>query len=646
MSFTPIGTIASSTIGIPIAYYVTNTNKIYVAGNSYKSRLLFSSTEQLNDIATNSPTQIGTRAILAVGNNNLLLTSTNGISWTTVNPGMGANINKVYYDKQRTDFYVGSTVGNVKYNTAANGLTWTTINAAGLWHQNLPTSAQTMLNNMRNEAVKGIAWGGNVFSANAIIAGTTGIVSNSNTDGIPHGRFSTMFWTTLNAAVGSGFNTSYTKLAYSSNVWLLHDSQYITRRSTDGSTWTQVLTGTYNLAAPTYGNSVWVVGGMSSSTNTVTLYTSSDNGVSFTTRNISASTSNQSNTYVSAAHWNGSRLFIGTRYGLILSSSNGTTWGTTTSNTTGDILSFASGQGSTVASTSTSTSILVANNPANTTSWSVGSNTGISSPRIYFDNGIWVAAGSSIWKQSTDRVTWTTVTSPGAGGNFRTVHFSDGVWTSGQMRSTNLTSWTTMSSTATTNDIIRQTVYGQNNWLAIQGNNTIVRSMPNSPIFGNIAIQKIASDGAQGNADRVYMIQNNLLYYVGPLRTAPVIYPYSNFDTPTQTLVSLGSGVTAVDMAESMTTSIIGVYVLLNNGTVRRYAFSDGQLQETLTIPFSDTFTKISCSPVYNEIADADINVVTITGNNGLYHYNSYENNWRFSKTIEATSAIKSLANA
>lgn len=393
----------------------------------------------------------------------LLVTSTNGITWTqrTVSPGLGANA-LVYSVAYGNNYYVLSNAQTTYYSTDA--ITWLDVSGAAAMRETVYGSAagfigQTSSTGNYWKSTDGVTWSSGTISG---MGGSTNrsIVYNSGTYYLgttwQTGTTNTNLWTSTDlvtftpqsSAPPKGLNY-YTSLKKTNGYYFAYgdmsDNQWtnlIFSYSTDAITWTDVTptmeSGTTNLYQLAYGNGTYAIfantGYYSTSTDLTTwttrtawhtdfprgnvLYADSkfiaysNSGVIKTSTDAITWTSRTSNAGSSGlrdiVYANNLFVVIGT-IGAITTSTDGITWTSRTSNLTSTLNRIAYGNGQYIVVSSGGT-LTASTDGVTWTSRSVGNSTSLSS--IYYDGSKWVAgAGTASFGiylefKSTDGITW------------------------------------------------------------------------------------------------------------------------------------------------------------------------------------------------------------------------------------------------
>ena len=263
---------------------------------------------------------------VSVGDNGTILTSSDGVTWTSRTSGTTKTLTTVSFTNSifttvgesgtiltssdgstwisktsgTSNWLIGATYGNGVYVvtgrngtilTSSDGVTWTS------------TTSGTTVN------LSEVIYANNLFVA----LGDSGTILTSS-DGVT--------WTSTT----SGTTQNLSEIIYANNNFVIVGSGGTILTSSDGVTWTSRTSGTTNwLSGAAYGNNIYVITG-----NSGTILTSSD-GATWTKRTSGSSVMLSGVTY-------GKNIFVASGYsGTILTSSDGVTWTSTTSGATVDI---------------------------------------------------------------------------------------------------------------------------------------------------------------------------------------------------------------------------------------------------------------------------------------------------------------------
>lgn len=323
----------------------------------------------------------------ATGSSTMIKTSTNLQTWTTVTttsniPTVIKYLNGSWLLIQQSDVF-----------TSTDGLSWITrdvfstsisdaVYANNLWVAagnsgsiRISTDLQTWVGQDTRFAINTIATDNSKF-----LLGLNNNNIISTTDGIS--------WITASSSMG---NASVLSIAYGNGVWVASGTIGKNQTSTNGINWTTSASTSNNFVSSAYGNGLWVrISGFGE------LNTSTD-GVTWAT--ITSILYSNLSSNASIAYGNG--IWVGSRAGLIGSSTDTITWTTRLSN-------FG--------------------------------NTAIS--KIHYGNGLWIAVGTNGQiRTSSDAITWNTVTSNFGATNITSISYGDDIWAavglSGQLRTSN-----------------------------------------------------------------------------------------------------------------------------------------------------------------------------------------------------------------
>lgn len=301
----------------------------------------------------------GSNQYVAAGNNSVILTSSNGQSWTGQHSGLAINLDKAYY--LNGNYLVFGTNAGSPLTYSSNGTTWA-------------QSATSFVSTM-NAA----AYGAGVY----VVVGVSSAASNnlySSTDLVT--------WT-----VRSAGSVTFNDVIFANSIFVAVGNNGVCYSSTDGITWTSRSAGSSAFQRVIYANSLFVaVGGAS-------IYTSPD-GITWTSRPSNAAGS------LTDVVWNGSLFCAVGNVGSITTSPDGITW---TARTPGDTTV-------TLNSVSWSGTRFVVTNTTNGVAWT--STDGITWTRastVYqgttlyscYLGGKFLAIGSGFIQTSTDGINWT-----------------------------------------------------------------------------------------------------------------------------------------------------------------------------------------------------------------------------------------------
>jgi hypothetical protein len=360
----------------------------------------------------------GNGLFVAVGRGDAILTSPDGVTWTTQTLGTGYSLNGVTYGNG--NFVAVGDYGIIL--TSTDGVNWTR-----------QTSGT-------NSELYGVTYGNGLFVA----VGGWGTILTSP-DGVS--------WTAQTSGTGNWLygvtygNGTFVAVGYSGTILT----------SPDGVSWTPQASGTGNwLYGVTYGNGTFVAVG-----NVGTILTSPD-GVNWT-RQTSGTTSRLS----SVAYGNG--LFVAVGSGPILTSPDGVRWTVRTSGTGRSLNGVTYGNGTFVAVGDYGT-IFTSLDGVN---WTF--QTSVATTQLYdvaYSNGLFVVVGQSgTVLTSTDGVNWTPQAS-GTSNSLFGVTYGNGTFVAVGSYGTILTSpdgvtWTRQ--TSPTSIELKGVTYGDGLFVAVGG---------------------------------------------------------------------------------------------------------------------------------------------------------------------------------
>jgi hypothetical protein len=267
----------------------------------------------------------------------------------------------------------------------------------------------------------------------------------------------------------NGFKTSVTFV-------IVGDSGLILSSSDNGATWDNMTSGvSTNLASVTYGGGTFVVGGTSgvilTSTNASTWSSETSGGNSW-----SAASDGVSDNLSGTAYGNDMHVISGVSGTILTSSDNGSSWTTQTTGTS-EVIWEVIYDNNIFVSVSDNGSIYTSGDG---TTWTPRTS-GTSNPLrgITYGNSTFVAVGNSgTIYTSTDGTTWTSSTS-GTSNAFKQVAYGNStfvaVGNSGTIyTSPDGTTWT--SSTSGTSNALQQVAYGNSTFVVISNNGEIFTS--------------------------------------------------------------------------------------------------------------------------------------------------------------------------
>jgi hypothetical protein len=166
-------------------------------------------------------------------------TSTNGSAWTTVTSNFGStNIFSIAYGNNL--WVAGGGAGQTR--TSTNGSTWTTVTS-----------------NFGSRTILSISYGNGLWVA---VGGYGDMRTSTNGS----------TWTTVTSNFINNFNGNINSISYGNNLWVAGGGLGQMRTSTNGSTWTTVNStfGNTVIRSIAYGNGLWVAGGYTGQTRTST----------------------------------------------------------------------------------------------------------------------------------------------------------------------------------------------------------------------------------------------------------------------------------------------------------------------------------------------------------------------------------------
>jgi photosystem II stability/assembly factor-like uncharacterized protein len=241
--------------------------------------------------SSDSHTQ-GNSSFVAVGDAGTIVTSTDGITWTSRNSGTTNSLSGVAYGNG--SFVTVGDAGTIV--TSTDGITWTSRNSG------------------TTNSLSGVAYGNGSFVA----VGDAGTIVTS-TDGIT--------WTSRN----SGTTNSLSGVAYGNGSfvtvgpWITGDSG-VSLTSTDGGmTWTSgKLVGSSSALSVTYGNSTFVAG-----CELGAILTSGDEGVTWKVtyhHDLPPYGPGHESNFITAATYGNDIFLVLPFWGGVLTSSDGMTW--------------------------------------------------------------------------------------------------------------------------------------------------------------------------------------------------------------------------------------------------------------------------------------------------------------------------------
>lgn len=285
----------------------------------------------------------------------------------------------------------------------------------------------------------------------------------------------------------SGLNGSdIYSAAYGNGNWVLMAQNKVSV-STDYITWNAYnLNNYFNMEAFAYGNGVWVAGG------TDGVLITSTNGTTWTERssNFSNIVTGVYGSYnianIKYVRYGNGRWFISGENDSVKTSTDTITWTSIAQTFSNVNVAIAYGNGNWIFAGSSGVAY-ISSDPTNTSLWTTIT-TNFSSYGFIdaaYGNGIWVAGGSNgkIYT-STDGITWATQTSNFGTNTILSIAYGNGRWIAGgeqgQMRvSTDGATWTTETSNFGITRI-NSVAYGNGAWVAASFNDTLRTSTQSS----------------------------------------------------------------------------------------------------------------------------------------------------------------------
>ena len=393
------------------------------------------------------------------GNAGAMVTSTDALTWYSINPGFTGDI---IYNATPSQKYIWLSSSKFATSTDGNRFTspnvaWplnTTVNAVaygggiyviGGQTGNIITSTDGVTWTPRVTATTSTIYSLTYGASKFVAAGQLGVLETS-TNGIA--------WTTQN----SGTVTQINKLAYLNNALFFAAGQAYIATSTDAVTWTsRTLTtpATTTITSVTFGAGVYMYGGSAGNVATST------DGITWTARTFGSTSSIATIIF-------GNSLFVAVgNGGIIRTSTDGITWAAQTSGTTSTLKSvvwdgtrfLATGVNTKLTSTNavTWTKIVPGLNDTDTVQAAIYTDKFVIG---YFNGGL---------QTSTDALTWTTRTS-NSPNNIYDFAYSGSLYTYaagiGLMgTSTDGITWTARQTP--TSSFIFSVTYGNNLWAAV-----------------------------------------------------------------------------------------------------------------------------------------------------------------------------------
>ena len=359
--------------------------------------------------------------IVAVGDNGTIISSTDGITWTSRTSGISQNINGITYGNN-----IFVAVGGDYSLTSPDGITWTITSS-----NNIPS--------------KDVIYANNLFVAVGAIDMLHSINIKTSTDGIT--------WTSRS----SGSVNDLNGITYANNLFVAVGSEIVT--SPDGITWTSRMTNITQLYSVIYAK------GMFEAVGNGRIFTSVD-GITWDIVNRG------SFIYYDIIYKNEYFTAVGNK-GEIAVSPDCINWNIKTrTNANVSINDITFGNGIYVALTSVINQGLITSNDLYT--WTSRDTTPYFR-RIIFAKDIFVVIGDSgRIKTSSDGITWTTRTS-NTNKNLFNIVFVNNLFVVVGSEGAILTSpdgitWT--SQTSGINDTLRGIAYGFNTFVAVGYSNT------------------------------------------------------------------------------------------------------------------------------------------------------------------------------
>lgn len=391
---------------------------------------------------------------VAGGLNGELKTSTNTISWVTINSNFGTTlIRSIAYGNGM--WVAGGYAGQLRASTDA--ITWVT--------RTIPT-----VSNIFN-----IAYGNGMWMLPNTTSGRANVLTSTDT----------ITWTTRFISFRDSSGLSPARIAaYGNGIWIVAGGSMTDAgisRSTDAINWTTVSNSGfgYTMSSIAYGNGVFSLQGHNNGIRITT------NGITWVTPTSPTFTDSAD---ISIAYGNGAFLVgqsSGSFFAIKSSKNDVITPSPSTKIYTGNGSSILAIAPSRVNSISSTTDLIsytstIFSQPVTSVTSNFGS-TIINS--VAYGNGIWVAVAYSsvpraITRYSTNSVNWTTLTFTSAQIGFSdsglAVAYGNGMWamTAGQsgltsrlLTSTNAINWITRPTSNFTNEV-RVLVYNQGVWVA------------------------------------------------------------------------------------------------------------------------------------------------------------------------------------
>jgi gliding motility-associated-like protein len=317
-------------------------------------------------------------AVASSGTGNRVMTSPDGITWTSQTSAADNNWTSVAYGNGLWVAVASSGTGN-RVMTSPDGITWTARTSAA---DNNWTS---------------VAYGNGLWVAVAT-NGTNNRVMTS-TDGIA--------WTLRTSAADNNWNS----VAYGNGLWIAVASSGTGNRvmtSTDGIAWTlRTSAADNNWRSVAYDNGLWVAVATTGTNNRVM---TSPDGITWTAR-----TSASDNNWTSVAYGNGLWVAVASTgsFNRVMTSPNGMTWTLRSTNPNRNWHGVAYGNGIFVAVAEGGTQGVMTSTDG--LSWTLRQPAEVNNWRsVTFGNGVFVAVasgsstgGTNRVMRSTDGITWT-----------------------------------------------------------------------------------------------------------------------------------------------------------------------------------------------------------------------------------------------
>ena len=264
---------------------------------------------------------------IAVGGNNLILTSTDGITWTVRTSPLGGStrFNAVSYNG--TDLWVAVTQAG-EILTSPDGITWTEQTFAGLIARNVRYSNNLWVIASDNDAytsTDGETWTLRILPITQQDKPTYGLAYNGSNLWIifmggfhRHTSADGITWSN-HINIGAGGMGSVSALDHDkSSLWIVASIGKGIKTSSDGTTWTTQHTANEAINGIAFGNNLWATVGDNGEILTSPTGSTWSSRTSGTTRNLIGIESNQSDLWVAVGGDSTNRI--------ILTSPDGITW--------------------------------------------------------------------------------------------------------------------------------------------------------------------------------------------------------------------------------------------------------------------------------------------------------------------------------